>query len=299
MRKAPAEVPFFIHIPKTGGTIVRALITRNCEIGDVLSVYGNYFEINDALSNNIQNKDKFSIIQGHFYCGSHYQLNIRNPAYYVFLRNPVERMFSDIDYVLRKPDHPFYNVLGGGRKSVSEVLDLAKAHHYYVDTMTHYVSGLYFTRPADLSDLHRAIDNLWKSKFVGITEQFEESFLLMAKALGWRNLIVEKLNTAKSKTEITDQLRSSANQVLALDNALYAVAQDIVRESIKMHGALLLEAAEQLREIYRAQKELAPEREFDEYLVGDKLALQQQMESLITATSPLGCWIAGITSAAG
>ena len=156
-------IPFFVHIPKAAGSTVRALISLNYDSRDVLSVYGNYPEIVATLQDNIRNRNGFELVQGHMPYGSHYQLNIRNPRYFVFLRDPVERMFSDIAYSIRSAHHGFHHMFAGEDKTPTQLVEIAKGIHYYRDNMTHYISGLYFTRKAELSDLHRAIDNLWKS----------------------------------------------------------------------------------------------------------------------------------------
>jgi hypothetical protein len=94
-----------------------------------------------------------------------------------------------------------------------------------------------------------------------------------------------------NKIAITEELRASANQVLTLDNSLYAVAQDLSEQKIKRYGTHLTESADQLREIYRKQKHIAPLREYDEYLIGNELPLQKQLEALVPKTSPLSRWI--------
>jgi hypothetical protein len=286
------SIPILIHIPKTGGTTIRTLLTMNYTKESMFLVSdGGVVAINKILSKNVKNIEKFKIISGHFPYGAHYHLNMKNPRYFVFLRNPVERMFSDINHVRRVPEHLFYNELGGGDLELDQVLELAKKHYYYNDTMTHYISGLYFTRRADMSDLHRAIDNLWKSELVGVSDRFEESQLMMAKKLGWKNIIGEKLNVANKKQLIDDALKKSANEVLTYDNSLYAVAQDIVEKNIKKHGTLLTESAEQLRQIYEKQSELDPLRKYDEYLIGDELPMRKKLEALVGKSSPLEQWI--------
>jgi hypothetical protein len=291
------STPFFVHIPKTAGHIIKALITLNYDHNKVLSVYGNFPEIMNCLAGNIGKKNNFDLVQGHMPYGAHYQLNISDPRYFVFLREPVERMMSDIAYALRASHHGFHSKFIESDRDPMKLVDLAKGIHYYRNNMTNFVSGLYFTREATLTDLHLAIDNLWKSEVVGVTSAFEESMLIMAKRLGWKKVVVERLNTSPGKIEITDELRSSASQVLALDIALYAVAQDIADQQIRQYGTILREAAEQLREIYLMQNKIAPGREYDWHTIGDKLQLHEQLEAMVTADSPLGRWISEIVPA--
>lgn len=295
MLPSDKSTPFFVHIPKTAGHIIKALITLNYDQSRVCSIYGNYFEVMDQLRENIPNKDRFELVQGHMPYGVHYQLNIRNPRYFVFLREPVERTLSDIAYALRAPHHSFHQKFISVGQDLTRLASIAKDIHYYRNNMTNYVSGQYFTREPGLTDLHHAIDNLWNSEVVGTTSHFEESMLIMAKKLGWRKVIVERLNTSPQKIEITDELRQAVSGFLSLDISLYAVAQDIAERQIAQYGDFLREAAEQLRDIYRMQKSIAPEREYAWHTIGDELSLYRELERLVTPGSPLDRWIAGIT----
>jgi len=262
-------------------------------------VYGNYPQIVTTLTNNIANRTNFDLVQGHMPYGAHYQLNVRHPRYFVFLREPVERTFSDINYSLRAPHHAFHKQFTEQTRSPLELIEIAKSIHYYRNNMTNYISGLYFTREAVLSDLHRAIDNLWQSELVGLSSTFEESLLLMAKKLGWKKVIAERLNSAQSRIAITDELRASANAILMLDQALYAVAQEINHQQLQQYGSFLQEAAAQLREIYAAQKKLAPHREYEGHMVGEPLTLFRELEAMANASSPLGRWIAANSRSQG
>jgi hypothetical protein len=291
------SLPFFVHIPKAAGSTIRALISLNYDKSRVLSVYGNYPEIVGTLTANAGKTERYDLIQGHMPYGSHFQLNVRNPRYFVFLRDPVERLFSDIAYSILSPHHGFHDKFAGAERTPMELLEIAKGIHYYRNNMTNYVSGQYFTRQADLADLHRAIDNLWKSELVGLSERFEESLLVMAKKLGWKKVIAERLNRTRSKIEVTDELRQAAHPALMLDHALYAVAQDISEKQLAQHGSHLKEAAEQLRGIHAEQHRLAPQREYEGHMVGDRLELHQQLEAMATPQSPLGRWIAAIAPA--
>lgn len=291
------SLPFFVHIPKAAGSTVRALISLNYDLDRVLSVYGTGSDVVGTLAANAGKANRYDLVQGHMPYGSHYQLNVRNPRYFVFLREPVERMFSDIAFSIRTPYHGFHHCFAGPERTPMELLEIARGIQYYRNNMTNYISGLHFpSRHADLADLHRAIDNLWKSELVGLFSAFEESLLVMAKRLGWKKVVAERLNRSPplAKIEITDDVRSAASSVLMLDHALYAAAQDIAGKQFAPYGDFLKEAAQQLREIYRTQSRLAPQREYDAYQVGDALELYRQLEATITPQSPLGRWIAGI-----
>lgn len=291
----PSPTPFFIHIPKTGGTTLRALLFLNYPVDRILSVYGNYFETNQLLADSIPRHRTWALVQGHVYYGAHYQLNIRNPSYFVFLRNPVDRMLSDISHILRKPAHVFHNRLGGGNASLAQAVERAKTHPYYINTMTNYMSGLNFSRKADLSDLHRAIDNLWHCRAIGLFERYEESLLLMAKQLRWSRVVSEKLNVSQEQREDSLPLRRSAAEVLKLDHALYAVARDIAEEQIRTQGAILHEAAEQLREVYRTLRQSPLCREHEEFEI--HVPVDRPPKDLgadVPAKSPLGIWLRSI-----
>lgn len=175
------QLPFFLHVPKTAGSSVRTLIAVNYSYESVLSLYGGMSEIKDSCQKKLNEIDRIRIVQGHMPYGVHDFLNSHNPAYYFFLREPVSRTLSDIAFSRRYNFHGFHNLLSSPDLSIYNQLDIAKNITYYRNNMTHFLSGSFYRYDVSRIEYELALNNLLNSCFVGITEYFEESILIMGK----------------------------------------------------------------------------------------------------------------------
>lgn len=129
--------------------------------------------------------------------------------------------------------------------------------------MVHFMSGAFTTEDISMSQLGVAIDNLWNSEFVGLTEKFEVSMLIMAKKLGWRYVVPQKCNVRPDPNEaVAPELRTRIDRALAYDRMLYAVAKEHLAKNIKKYGQLLEDAAFQLNEIIKIQSTEYPDAKF-------------------------------------
>lgn len=287
------STPIFVHIPKTAGSTIRTLITENYQQGEVLSLYGDPKEILRTAASHIGQLQTVRLVQGHTPYGTHRFLGIRNPRYFTFLREPVARFLSDIAFSVRFAEHGFHSVLAAPglteNERISKALDIA----YYRNNMTHYVSGAFSTEPISMMQLGVAIDNLWASEFVGISEHFEVSLLIMAKKLGWKQVVPQLSNVRPDQGDpISADLRARLEKALAYDVMLYAVAQEHLAQSRAQYGAILQEAAVQLSELIRLQGSEHPDARHLTYSVGDAIRVPlDKYCACIVAGSPLYRWL--------
>jgi len=219
--------PIFVHIPKTAGSTLRTLMTANYAPNEILHLYGDPKEILATAAAHIGKTTSYRLIQGHTPYGTHRFLGLPNARYLTFLRDPIDRFLSDIAHTLRHSDHTFHTTLAAPGLSRDQIISKALDINHYRNTMTQYVSGSFSTEVISLTQLGTAIDNLWKSEFVGLTEHFEASLLIMAKILGWKQIIPQKMNVRPDLHETTPpELKTKLNRALAYDHMLYAIAQE-------------------------------------------------------------------------
>lgn len=285
---------FFLHLPKTGGSSLRTLMTINYQPDQILSLYGNQPEIFQSCLEARKNPVFPVLTQGHIPYGVHNYLGVEKPNYYFFLREPVARTISDIQYSVRDNTHGFHSILGQLDINLMRRVQLASEINYYRNNMTHYVSGVFFSAELNLNDLHRAIDRVWKAKFVGITEYSEQSLLIMAKKIGWKFAIPQKMNVAeedpKLKRDIND-VRPLCESFLGFDRQLYQVALERFHITVDEYGSLLVEATAQLMEIMEQQEQEFPNIKHARYEVGTRLLVPilDNMTAL-PESSPLKRW---------
>ncbi|MGB3392865.1 MAG: hypothetical protein WA956_13390 [Stenotrophomonas sp.] len=285
--------PIFVHIPKTAGSTLRTLITANYPAGQVLNLNGDPKQILKVAAQHMGKTESCRLVYGHTPYGTHRFLGLRQPRYYTFLRDPVDRFLSDIAHAIRHPDHNFHAVLAEPGLSREQVISRALDINYYRNNMVQFISGSFTTEVVAMSHLGTAIDNLWNSEFVGITEKFSTSLLIMAKKLGWKYVVPQKANVRPDEREpISPDLKGRLERALAYDCMLYAVAQEHLAESQKGHGSLLEEAASQLEEIIRMQEADHPGVRFLTYQIGQEHRVPlDRYDSLIKKGSPLSRWM--------
>ncbi len=285
--------PIFVHIAKTAGSTLRTLITANYAPEHVITLNGDPKEILKEAVAYVGKTESYRLIYGHTPYGTHRFLGIRQPRYYTFLRDPVERFLSDIAHTIRHADHNFHTALTEPGLSRDQIISRALDINYYRNNMVQFVSGSFTTEVVSMSHLGVAIDNLWGSEFVGVTEQFNSSLLIMAKRLGWKYIIPQKVNVRPDVAEdISPELRARLERALAYDCALYAAAQEHLAESQRKYGQLLVEAASQLAEIIDMQQVDHPDVQFLTYQVGqDRCIPTDRYDALIGCNSPLSRWM--------
>lgn len=206
---------------------------------------------------------KYKMIMGHMPYGVHRYLNIRDPKYFTFLRDPVDRFLSDVANNRRHANNVFHEKLTAPGLTEDQIISVALDISYYRNTLVHFVCGSYSTETVSMSQLGVAIDNLWASEFVGLTEEFEISTLLMARKLGWKRIIPQKCQVRPdARQPVPPELKARLDRALAYDRMLYAIGQEYLDQKKREHGPLLSEAAHQLAEFIRMQDIEHPDAKF-------------------------------------
>lgn len=289
-----ANTAFFLHLPKTGGSTIRTLINANYDSRELLSLYGSQPEIfNHCMATTNQQRQHLKLVQGHMPYGVHDYLGLSGQRYFFFLREPVARTLSDIEASKRHAYHGFHHILSAPELDLIGRIEKAKSLCYYRNNMTHFLSGTFFTREVTLTDFHLALSRVRHSEFVGITEQSELSLLLMAKRLGWKEVIPLKCNVSPPETSnLVEENTVRCRSMLDYDIQLYQAAQERFEQEVVAQGPLLIEAAEQMTELLQRQETDYPELKYSTYAVGQPLAIElNQYHKHITSDTPLGRWL--------
>ncbi|GAM23823.1 hypothetical protein SAMD00019534_069980 [Acytostelium subglobosum LB1] len=185
----------FLHVPKTGGNTIVNLFKFTYGTTKVRHqwVHPGYREKNILAGQ--------KAIVGHFNYGLHTYLEGEerdNFSYMTLLRDPVERVLSHYFYHrenLEDPEHDLAERL--------PLADWILQSPRGSNEQTRVLSGIAATTESRVSDesFRMAMYHLRKMKFVGITERFMETTVLMKYYCGLSTMRDIKLNQRRSKVD--------------------------------------------------------------------------------------------------
>ena len=243
MKKSPSTL-IFLHIPKTAGTTFSTVLFRQYAPQACFYRTGN--KISDSLDelaglpeNARQSLELIYILHAGF--GIHHLLP--TPSSYVsFLREPWSRLISDYFHACRNSDHSFYAHAQAGATIDDFVFHRLKKQGL-TNPMTRFISGInpyqpFHSLPVNALDV--AIDNIERHfGFLGLTEQYDESLLLIKQHYKWGNIQYLRKNVGKKNvlhTSFHPATLASFQEGNAMDYSLYAYAKQKLEQSLQQQG---------------------------------------------------------------
>ena len=190
----------FLHIPKAGGTTLHSILER-LYAGKVIfsiKVRGHTLGVEEFTNLAPAEKNAIHVLKGHMPFGLHTHFEGEESKYITLFRNPVDRIVSHYEYVLRKPNHYLYEKVISSKMSLLEyaLSDLS------AELDNHQCRSLIQDQNIPLNTFteehfDQAVKNL-QNHFIsfGIVEDFDRSLLLFRHDLGWNQYpYYVKLNT--------------------------------------------------------------------------------------------------------
>ena len=246
-----AATIIFVHIPKTAGRTLEAVLDRQYPQKLTYSIYGYGGSIEDNV-NTLRDmpdaeKQKLKFVKGHYQFGLHHLLS-QNSTYLTFLRNPIKRVISHYNYVSRDSKHPFYKLIheqGMGLKEYVEQGLSVELNNGQTRLLSGKEHGYEFgNTPEELLTL--SIENIENHfSLVGLVERFDESLLLMKKILGYEDIRYVSQNISKNsnrKAEIPAETLAAIEYYNSLDIKLYNYAQEKFQQLVENNQAFLDQA---------------------------------------------------------
>lgn len=250
---ASARTVCFLHVPKTAGRTLEAILERYYPADVTYDVYG---EIPQAIARlrslPIRAKRRLRLVKGHYGFGLHECLP-QPVTYITFLRDPIERIISHYYYVRRDPTHPLHETLRARDMTLREYV--TGGHSVELDNgQVRLLSGeeqahAFGRCPARL--LEQAKQNIERHfALVGLVERFDESLVLLQHIFGWTDVRYRKRNVTKNRTtqaRIPQATLDAIWQHNQLDFKLHAYARRRLERALAQHGPALDRALGRLR----------------------------------------------------
>ncbi len=184
----------------------------------------------DFLHLSEEERSEIVLLKGHMKFGLHNYMP-GDVEYITFLRKPLHRIVSYYYYVLRTPAHKLYQHLNDTNMTLHDFVTKIREKDLH-NGQIRMISGI---DDKEGLMLEKAFENIHNHfSFVGITERFNESLVLLSKRYGWSSPYYRKLNTTTKQPNVYDHKTVQAIEYLNNgDNILY----DTMNESLnKMLG---------------------------------------------------------------
>jgi hypothetical protein len=244
-----------IHIPKTAGTSLKSMFARAYP-RDTLTDAGNYLRSERGVAAKLKSARlaKGRVTVGHVPYGLAREHLPSETRYVTFLREPVERVLSHYYGHIRRTQR---NV----RLGVPTAASLEEALDMGIPELNNLATRLLCSDPSPMRDLRstaleEAESNLRDFAFVGITERFDESTLLLQRTLKIPAVPYERQHVGVARVQQEDIPAEQRKRILemnSLDLQLYELGSTLFEAAAAAAGEGLAAEAE----VLRAQSEIA------------------------------------------
>lgn len=245
---APAAPLIFLHIPKAAGSTMNSLIRMQVKRRDIKDFWASRVpqEVRAFIEAPDAERHRYRAFLGHVPFGLHRFLAPK-AGYAAILRDPVDRLISDFDYIKRTPTHKAHQKAQARGFTLNTLLEERIAQGR-ANLQTLWLSGVLDLTALDRQDqtstesdaalLGRAKANI-EAHFFAIAplEAFDAFAMVLAGQMGWRAPTFARRNVARARREALDPaLRARIEEATATDHALYTYVQHRFAEQVAHSG---------------------------------------------------------------
>ncbi len=205
---ASAPLVIFVHMPKTAGSSVRQIIEQNISKTNRQFCFpGHIDEYNRVRNLPLEELPQVECLHGHHPWGMHQCYKNRSYKYFTFLREPVSRFLSEYSFAL-SDESGFAKSVQAKQTSLRRFIEnpIAVLDNPYI----RWVAG--FHPREEISLTQKELCDLAKQRLVtdfnafGLTEFFDQSLLLINKAIGWKPPLYQTRNVSGEKDDLAEML---------------------------------------------------------------------------------------------
>tara|TARA_B100000745_G_scaffold265050_1_gene189947 strand:+ start:59 stop:886 length:828 start_codon:yes stop_codon:yes gene_type:complete len=191
-----------LHIPKTGGTTLRDIIQRQYRSEKILMIPKLEESENILKEVSTSQINQLKLIQGHLKYGIHNHF-YRRAKYFAIIRDPISRVLSTYYYVLSQKNNPQNLSTSNNQMTIYDFVQ-SGVNPFLINGQTQLISGKTgeIDNPIIESEelFSLAKENIENDfLFLGITEMFDETILILKNMLGWHMPYYSIANRTKKK----------------------------------------------------------------------------------------------------
>ena len=243
----------FMHVPKTGGQTLESPLIWNFQESERIHLDILDRRLDEAMySIPLERRSSARLVWGHLPYGVHLYMPQRC-EYITILREPIARVVSVFKYILRTRDHVLHDRVATEGIRFEEYLESGMDKGQTENSQTRQLSGRQ-SGVLDGAALREAKHNLEAALVVGLTERFEETFVLLRRTLGLRMPFYITRNISPPY-EVSDRAVELARERNELDIELYGFARELFATQLSRQDrsfSLEVSANRALRPLSRA-----------------------------------------------
>jgi hypothetical protein len=218
----------FMHIPKTAGTTLASSLQWNYPPRQTIHV-DLLGHVQDMEKVPLELRSRARLVHGHIPYGIHKYIP-RQCEYVTILREPVDRVISAYKYVLRRPTHRLHDQVVGANIGLEEFVE-----RFWVDEHISRQTRALIDRhngSLDREALEVAKRNLEGFLLVGLTERFEETFVLLRRDLRLRLPFYATRNVAAPYDDVSERTVDLIREREQYDLEIYELARQLFAKQI-------------------------------------------------------------------
>ena len=164
-------------------------------------------------------------------------------TYITILRDPVDRVISEYHFICRNPEHPGHYAVKELR--FQDYITSGVLASQVRNNQMRIISGeggicqiSGYEKPLTSHDLQRAKDNIGKHYLlIGLFERFDETMLLLKRALGWRmrDMFYQRQNVGDNRPsvkQVAGHIINAIERYNQLDFELYEYAKQLFEKRV-------------------------------------------------------------------
>jgi len=246
-----------LHIPKTGGTTLRDIIQRQYRSEKILMIPKLEESENILKEVSTSQINQLKLIQGHLKYGIHNHFH-RRAKYFAIIRDPINRVLSTYYYVLSQKNNPQNLSTSNNQMTIYDFVQ-SGVNPFLINGQTKLISGKTgnIDNPIIESEelFSLAKENIENDfLFLGITEMFDETILILKNMLGWHMPYYSIANRTKKKPNydaVNPTIISFIKEHNQLDIKLYNITKTSLLNRIAEENDLFQDRINKFKKINR------------------------------------------------